>query len=430
MHQIKLPRSIDAERAIFSILLSNPEDFTEIGDKLETKDFYNISSQNIWQAMKDIQAKGSDIDVVSIKAVIQKKGVDPKPAIEELSKCYEEKVMGGNLLNFVQEVKNKSLLRDVITMTYKYLEEAKLEKADALDILVNIEKKVVNLCEKLKDDDAVDVQGILKDVRVDIAKGEADGWQGFRTGFKPLDERTGGFLPKHIWIVGGNTSLGKTFLVLQMFLNVLEQGAKVILFSTEMDRRMTVLRMMGNLAGLGTIDILKGKLNTDEKVRLLKADKTLNDYGQNLLIYDNVYTTEEIRLKIKKQKLKHGVDIIAVDYIQNLRGIGSIYERMSSVATDFQRMAQELDVTVIMASQVTQAAAGWKSGEAIEYKGAGEIAAVADVGIWMQKIDSVEGTVKRRIILRKVRHGMPARCDVQFLFPSGKVIDLGEVQDV
>lgn len=427
MDNIKLPHNISAERAIFSIILTDPDRFIEIADKLRVGDFYSLTSQEIWQAMRSIYLKGNDIDAVSIKSEISKQEIDTKPALTELCRCYEGTVSKGNLMSFVKEVKDKSMLRQIIGMTNKYLEDSKLEEANPLNILGRIEKNIVDLSEQIKDDRPTNAKGILGEIKIDIEKGMAEGWKGFDTGLEPLDRRTGGFLPTHTWIIGGYTSLGKTFFVLQLALNVLRQGAKVMIFSTEMDRKMIVLRMLGNLAGLGTINILKGNIDEADKAELADAEKLLAGYKDNLLIYDNVYTLEEIRLKAKKEKIRNGLDIIIVDFIQNLRGEASIYERMSNAAIRLQQIAQELNITMIITSQVTQSSAGWGGKEAIEYKGAGEIAAVADVGLWINRVKDDKDA--RRIILRKVRHGSPARFDVRFLFPSGRVVVVQETEE-
>jgi len=222
-------------------------------------------------------------------------------------------------------------------------------------------------------------------------------------------------------VVGAYTGSGKTFLILQFLLNTLRDGAKVILFSTEMDRKMNMLRLIGNIAGLGTIEMMRGKLLENEEEDFRKAQQELRSYKDKLTIYDNVYNLSDIRLKAKKIKLTKGLDIIAVDFIQNLRGAESIYERMAEAAVGLQQIAQELNVTVLIGSQVSQASAGWQSKEAIEYKGAGEIAAVADVGMWMAP-DTADQSL-RKIIIRKMRHGERIKFDVKLQFPSGRIVD-------
>jgi replicative DNA helicase len=173
--------------------------------------------------------------------------------------------------------------------------------------------------------------------------------------------------------------------------------------------------------------MLKGSLTDEEHSQIKMASDTLEAYKDGFLIYDNVYTVEEIRLKCKKQKIQKGLDVVAVDFIQNLRGAENIYERMSNAAIGLQQIAQELSITMIIASQVTQGGAGWVNKEAIEYKGAGEIAAIADVAIWLQRVK--EDRSARAIILRKVRHGVPGKMTVRISFPSGKIIDMLEGEE-
>lgn len=424
MNKVILPYNTDAERAIFSIILLSPERFIEIADDLKAEDFYSLRNQEIWQAMSNLYERGIEFDIVSIKTELKKQDLDYQTALVELSQCYENPVLGGNLESFVKEVKNKSLLRQTIQMIEKHKQDAQFDEANALSVLTAVEKDIVELSEKVKDNRPADVKGILTEIKNDMLRGEASKWRGFDTGFKWLDKHTGGLISTHVWIVGSYTGIGKTFFLLQMILNILEQGAKVILFSTEMDRKMVMLRMVGNLAGLGTINMLKNRLDEEEKKRMEKAKKSLQSQKGSLIIYDNVYDVDEIRLKAKKQKIEYGLDVVVVDFIQNLRGEPDIYNRMSNAAIALQNIAQELKATMIIASQITQASAGWVSKEAIEYKGAGEIAAIADVGLWLQRVKT--DITARRVILRKVRHGIPGKFLVRITFPSGRIVDMGE----
>jgi replicative DNA helicase len=299
---------------------------------------------------------------------------------------------------------------------------ASLEGADAGKVLEDLEKELLEIADSTKDKECIDVEGIILDVNKEIQKAKDRGWLGFKTGFSKLDERTGGFIPTQSWIIGAYTGIGKTFFILQLLLNALKEGAKVVLFSTEMDRKMNMIRLIGNIAGLGTINMMRGNLLPNEEEEMRKAQKELLVFKDKLTIYDNVYTLPEIRLKAKKLKLTKGLDIVAVDFIQNLRGHESIYERMSEAAIGLQQIAQELDVTLLIGSQVSQAAAGWQSKEAIEFKGAGEIAAIADVAIWMTKVEGDEEL--RKVIIRKIRHGARKKFDVRLEFPSGRITDV------
>jgi len=424
-----LPSNLIAEKSLLAQLSVNSDTIIQVADYLVPHDFYLTTHEQIFKAILTLYKRGEEVDLLTVTAELEKENIDSKPAKEDLMECYRgELSFLGNVSYLSKEIKNKSILRQLIGITGRSSMGSRMDDAEALSIISNLEKELVELSDVFKDDKPSDSQGILNEINADIARGEESGWRGFNTGFSKIDERTGGLIPTQCWVIGAYTGIGKTFFILQMILNLLENKAKVMLVSTEMDRKMNMLRLIANIGGLGTIKILKGQLDENEKARMLDAQKKLSDYKHALTIYDGVYTVEEIRLKAKKKKLNEGLDVLFVDFIQNLRGAENIYERMSTAAISLQQLAQELNITLVMASQVNQAAAGWQSGGAIEYKGAGEIAAVADVALWMKKIDESqdkEGTA-RRVAVRKVRHGVPGHFDFRITFPSGRIIELDE----
>ncbi len=121
------------------------------------------------------------------------------------------------------------------------------------------------------------------------------------------------------------------------------------------------------------------------------------------IIYDDIRTTDEIRLKTKKHKLQDDIQIVAVDYAQNLRGSGSLYERMSDAAEKLFSMGRELGVTVIVLSQVNNESVKEES-PVIGLKGAGELAAAADIVLWLKRN---KGFGKERELDVEIRKNRP-----------------------
>lgn len=424
----ELPNDLSAEKAIFSVLLNNPERFIEVADLLVMTDFYNDNHQKLWEAMTILFREGQDIDMVTMRSQLRKQEVAVAPLLEALANCYDEEASENNLLLFIKEVKNKSMLRQIIRLSKLVTYNAQLENAVSSDLLKDLEADLLTIAEKMGEQKPIDAFGIVEEIKQEIIKNKDQ--KGFDTGFFELDELTGGLMPTHAWIVGAYTGIGKTFFILQLLLNVLKKGGKVALFSTEMDRKMNMLRMIGNLAGLGTISMIKGNLVPEDAEAMRIAQEKMASYQKDLFIFDNAYTVGDIRLKAKKLKVKYGLDVIAVDFIQNLRGGESIYERMAEAAVQLQQLAQEVEVTMIIGSQIPQDAANRKGGESIDYKGAGEIAAIADVGLWIvRRPDPLDVNNKggRTVKIRKSRHGVPGEVKLDLEFPSGRFVD-GKVE--
>ena len=421
----ELPHDDTLEKGILSIILLNPELFIDVVDKLSTNDFYQPTHQQIWSAMTQLFQDSKEIDFPNIRIQLKNTDLDPRPALTTLAEAVEEEVGTHHLNRFIEEVKNKSMLRQIIRMSKSHAYTGTLDGAKAMEMLPLMEKEMLSLLDQTKDTQASDATGIIAEVESDLQKGIRDGWKGYSTGFAKLDNSTGGFIPSHTWIVGAYTGVGKTFLMLQFLLNVLRQGGRVALFSTEMDRKWNMLRLLGNIAQVGALQILQHKLLDEEIEKVQLAKKELASFGDRLMIFDNLNRPEQIRLKMKKLQLNGGLNMVAVDYIQKVKTEGNgIYERMANAATELDNIAKELNITTVIGSQVSQEAAGWQSKEAIEFKGAGEIAAVADVALWIKKTGD-QG--EREILMRKIRHGAPGKLgQAQLEFPSGRYIDLSE----
>lgn len=437
-HSFMMPRNLEAETALLSLAFLS-SDMTEVFEMLEPSDFYETTHQQIWQAIIANYESGHGIDVVVIQDELKKQNLDAKSAMQVVLSVFESPtVFGGNAKKFAHEIKNAAILRRLLTVLEGANQQAQVSGSQPRELITELEKNLIELSEEVIDKRPQDSDGILDEVEVDIENTRKNGWKAVQTQIPALDEVTGGFIPTHVWIVGAYTGTGKTFFLVQMILNILKQGKTVMMISTEMDRKMIMLRLLGNLCGIKPLKIMRGQLDDYELEQLDKAKQQLRSYKNQLFIVDNVYTTHEIRLKAKKVKLETGnLDVLMVDFIQNLQGQESIYERMSQAAIDLQEMAQSLNTTVVIASQVSQqGATRFGKDEVIEYKGAGEIAAIADVGLWITKYkpkeaekfgfeehrtDSGGVITYRKLLLRKVRHGEPGVVDLRMDFPAGTV---------
>lgn len=428
MLKMENPHDLEAEKALIGCVLIDKDCFPVVGDQLEPSDFYVESHQEIWKAFRILQATGQNVELINLNTQLTKQ--DPlmaKKAYSELVECIENVVSSAYGPTYVKTIKNKSLLRQLLRLGKEVAYLSQDQEAEADKVIGTTEKALLNIADRVRGERPTRSPEIIKEVVEDIRKVKEEGWQGFDTKFAELDERVGGFIRGQTWIIGAYTGTGKTWMLLQMILNVLEQGAKVILFSTEMDRKMIMLRLIGNIARLGALQMMKNRMIDDEVERMQKAKELMEKYKDQLVIYDNVKTIDGIRLKIKKMQANGGCDIAIVDYIQNLKGDKNIYERMADAATQLYDMGGDMNITMVVASQVSQNSAGWSNKESIDFKGAGEIAAVSDVAIWLSK--TKEDKFTRNIMIRKARHGEPGKFVVKVDFPSGRITALDGTEE-
>lgn len=243
---------------------------------------------------------------------------------------------------------------------------------------------------------------------------------GLPTPFHKLTEYTSGFRLGHLWIVGGYTSHGKSFLGVEFAYHVLKQGGKVILFSTEMDVETFMLRIAARHSGIHSTRILLGDMTEIGRQAVDESFALMDAYG--LILYDDVYAIEQMRIKAKRDKAhwEGKLDLVVVDFVQNIIGEGTVYERMARVAIELQRMAKDLNACVIALSQISNESARNDS-DLLGYKGAGEIAAAADVGLWIKRDNE-----RMDLYVRKNRHGKTGKVALRFTANWTRLEEIGE----
>lgn len=243
------------------------------------------------------------------------------------------------------------------------------------------------------------ISGVLEALEQKIISGA----EGIHPGYNLLAKTIRKITPGHMWVVGGYTSVGKSFFLNDLVCRLYRAGNPgVAIFSTEMSSGQYALRMLANRTTYSTWVIEERKLVHKAQLQALKeAWDHFNT--RNLYLYDDLYSFKKIEQTIEAIKHRSGLDVIAIDYIQNLQGKGSVYERMSALSPAIQAMSKRLEVCSIVLSQVSNEAAK-EDLSIIGYKGAGEIAAAADLGVWLQREEKEKENV--RFMIRKNRHGM------------------------
>ena len=148
--------------------------------------------------------------------------------------------------------------------------------------------------------------------------------------------------------------------------------------------------------------ILKGELNSQEEEDIKQAKEFLAE--KSLYIFDNIFQTNEIRLKLKLLNKVKKIDVVVIDYIQQLNQGEDGYEQMRGVSLDLQRIATEMNCAVIGVSQISNEGQKNKSMLRMTFKGAGEIAAIADVAMEITRSEKERNWLG--LLVKKVRHNI------------------------
>lgn len=371
------PQQLDAEMAVLgAMMLGDIAANDTAGEMLTGADFCRNVHTHIFDAMRGLAKQGVPVEMVTLKAELTRLGIFEQVGGEGfLFQLGGIEFTTANIAHYAQIVKACAVRRELMQAAQDIYQSAKLGETDT-ETLLNAASKSVSDCAKKHDTGAVwhSTRSLIDAAwdRIDAKRARGGGMNGISTGLCDVDDLLGGLGDSELIILAARPSMGKTACATTIAMNAAKPkgdiaGNVVAFFSAEMDKEAITNRF---LAAEGQID-LTGILNGDfapdapEWGRLADAQRRLWD--MRLFIDDtpnpSVSVLEGRARKIKAEQ--GGLDLIVVDYLQNLRGPegdGGRYSggdnrtnEVSQIVVSLKALARRLQVPVIALSQLSRA---------------------------------------------------------------------------
>lgn len=197
----------------------------------------------------------------------------------------------------------------------------------------------------------------LLSMSIEVAYKSRGKENGVKTGFEDVDKIISCLPKKNMIVLASRPSLGKTALALNIAKNVItsKDNKPVLFFSLEMSREQVAKRLMADLTNTNSIKF--GTPYCDSYALVKKIKETQNI---PLFIDDTPVTTIfEIKAKAKYFNKKHPLGLIIIDYLQLINGSDNKLPReqqIAEISRGAKSMAKELDVPVLVLSQLNRAA--------------------------------------------------------------------------
>lgn len=239
-----------------------------------------------------------------------------------------------------------------------------------------------------------------------------------------LQTYTGGLLPGHIWVIGGFSSTGKTAFGCNLVVDALNQDKWVGIVSTEMTSVQYMIRLIALKSGVPQLKVRdQVMLNAEDSAAIKRAEAQLADAP--LRIYDTVYNLEAIRSTALRQKQMLGLDLLLVDFVQNVKASTGDFSfaDLTETIIDLQALAKDLNCTVIAFSQVSNQQAFLDSQgerEVYSFKGSGALKDAADVAIMLRR-DRVNRSAILEVDVVKHRHGENGKFNAHMTLETGRI---------
>lgn len=422
-----LPKDLNAEAAVLSAMIVDNDSIPEVIDEINEDFFYHNHHQLIFAAIKRLFVKNIEVDIITLIDELRKGKVKRSHRNELdvvggevfINELADMVLSGANIKHYVNIVKSKALLRNLIKSSVRILEVAYQDQMEGTEALGLAEEYILEISGAQTEETMVSGSESVLCV-MDNVSSSLDGKQQFRgikSGFYDLDRIIGGFGNGHLIILAARPSLGKTSLVLAFALNAsLNFSKKVGIFTMEMEHEELSSRMLSMRAEVPLECFTKSIGWNENKVARTQLQAQKIHDADLQIDTDGVNTILSIRAKALKMKAKMGgLDMIIIDYLQLMSGMSKTRESRQQEISDISRnlkiLAKELGIPIIALSQLNRGleVREDKRPRLSDLRSSGAIEQDADLVCFLYRDEvynpeTVEVGVAE-LIIRKNRHG-------------------------
>jgi replicative DNA helicase len=428
------PASVHAEMTILGAMLVEPVAIIDATMLLKTDDFALDSHRKIYDAMLHLVEVGHAVDIVTVTDFLSKKkeldSVGGLPYLASLSEGLPRKL---SIESYVRIVRDKSLMRQLLTVCDMGMIEASDQSREALDVLNQVSSRLTEISEHAVTGGFSDITAIVKDSfgSIDALYEQGREVTGLATHYLEFDRMTSGLQESELVIIAARPSMGKTAWAINIAENAAVRGGKVVaVFSLEMSKASLLRRMLASQALVNSKAIQTGMLMRDDRSKLISGLERLME--SKMFIDDTPgITLAEMRAKARRLKQQHGsLDLIVIDYLQLMtgsagaqKGFENRTQEVSAISRGLKALAKEMKVPVVALSQLSRASeqrGGDKKPLLSDLRESGSIEQDADVVCFIHREEyydreneDLKG--KAEIIIAKQRNGPTGSIHLAYL---------------
>lgn len=376
---------------------------------LSEDDFTAKPLKAVIAAMRRICAEGGTADLVSVTDRLANNQTAYKAAVYASTTNLGSRNARGHFSAIKQYTARRALAR-VAQDVMAAIQDADRDVLDVCDSAVEKIREAMPL--RVNADESM--HSVLMETLNMINEAGNGKARSTKINLADFDRVTGGFYGGELTVIGARPGVGKSAFAQYIAVQFAHQGKTVEFFSREMSRLQYGLRVISYGSGIAGSKLRTGDLTEQDRER---ASDTVGRYS-TLPIHINTTarTIPEILTMCHERQQNHGLDLVVVDYLQLVNGMGKNREQeVSAVSRGMKEIALEFDVPVIALSQLNRSVGDKEPG--LEHlRESGAIEQDADNIIFLhEEGEEHEGIRDMRIIVAKQRQGHTGYVDVAFV---------------
>lgn len=356
------PVAIEAEVSVLGACLMDPDALSKVAELLPAEDaFYREGHRRMYRAMLRIFGRSEPVEPTSLMEELRKTGdLEAAGGGLYIAELLDAVPTAANVSYHARLVSDRAILRRLISAQTEGVRDCfEPGERSVQEILDEAERRIMEVGTARSTGRMAGMREAMGPALeiVEEAQRSEGGVTGVPTGFRELDNMTGGFQPASLIVLAARPSMGKSALAVGHILAAaVQHQKKVAVFSYEMTKEEIVHRMLSweGMVPLGRL--IRGGLQDDDYNRLHTASALIHaapvwmeDKGRPTVL--------DVRARARRLVSESdGLDLLIVDYLQLMHGRSgeNRNQEISEITRGLKELARELHVPVIALSQLSR----------------------------------------------------------------------------
>jgi replicative DNA helicase len=356
--------NLELEKGYLSSILSNPELFGDYVDQTNSDLFYKKMHRKIYEKMEEDYLNNNKIKRTDIMLFASKEFTQEKTE-DLLNSEYIYPMELDNIIKKLKILREKRIVKNSLKTSYEHLINEELSQDE---IKSKIQDEIFTATSQNLDIKIIhDVESVaFESFRRFQERQEGKSIEKFKTGIRSLDSMTGGGLSKkHLSILAGRPSMGKTAMSLRILTSILKTSKIPSLFiSLEMDRVKLLDRILIQESKVKADDYYKTKNDPEDRVVKKQIDsiETVRNWihDKPLKITDKRgLTLNDIKsIARKADNIFNGkLGFIIIDYLTEIhvKSVGGRFDKgTAETVRELRALSSELDCHLMLLHQINR----------------------------------------------------------------------------
>ena len=355
------PQCVEIESQVIGAMLLDREAIPVVVEILDEDSFHADYHRKIFQAVMAMFERSEPVDIITLSEELRKRGhLETVGGGTYLAQLTTEVSNAANVEHHAKIVLEAAIRRKIISTASGIIQRSYDRSEDTFDLVDDFGGAAYSLAEnKFKGNTFCAADKAVRETVEWLESIHGRQIVGVPSGFKGLDDLTGGWQDTDLILIAGRTSSGKTSFALKLAYNAAlhkDKPTGVGIFSLEMSTKQLILRLLCADARVDAHLLRTGKLPEADWLRLARSAGHISTAP--VWIDDSpTLTVTDLRAKARRLKSEKNIGLIIVDYLQLMKPTKEMDTRereVSSISRGLKALAKELNVPVIALSQMTR----------------------------------------------------------------------------